>query len=43
MKSMALLIDTDLNYIITRNIKDFTHSSVKPLLPEEFLQISGLQ
>jgi predicted nucleic acid-binding protein len=34
--------DANLDYIITRNIKDFTKSSIKALLPEEFLKISGL-
>jgi predicted nucleic acid-binding protein len=29
-----------LDYIITRNIKDFTHSEVKALLPEDFLKLT---
>lgn len=33
----ALSVKAD--YIITRNIKDFTESSVKPILPEDFLQM----
>ena len=29
----------NLDYIITRDIRDFTNSKVKPLLPEDFLKI----
>jgi predicted nucleic acid-binding protein len=28
-----------LDYIITRNIKDFTHSEIKALLPEDFIKM----
>jgi predicted nucleic acid-binding protein len=31
----------NLDYIITRDIKDFTNSQVKAILPEDFLRISG--
>jgi len=30
-------VDKDLDYIITRNIKDFKNSKVKAILPEDFL------
>ena len=29
----------ELNYIVTRNIKDFSLSKVKPILPEDFLKL----
>ena len=28
-----------MDYIVTRNIKDYEHSKVKVLLPEEFLKL----
>lgn len=30
----------ELNYIVTRNIKDFETSAVKPILPDEFLELT---
>ncbi len=27
------------DYIVTRNIKDFQNSVIKPILPDEFLKI----
>jgi hypothetical protein len=31
--------EKNIDYIITRNIKDFKKSQIKPLLPEEYLAI----
>ena len=31
--------DFSADYIVTRNIKDFENSSVKPILPEDFLKL----
>ena len=33
--------DVKANYIITRNIKDFTNSEILAILPEDFLKIVG--
>ena len=38
---MQCAMHMDLDYIITRNIKDFINSQVKALIPEDFLKISG--
>ena len=31
--------DFSADYIVTRNIKDFTNSSIKPILPSDFLKL----
>ena len=31
----------DADFIVTRNVKDFAHSNVKALSPEEFIQLAG--
>ena len=33
----------EMDYIITRNLKDFKHSNIKPLSPSEFLALQNLQ
>jgi hypothetical protein len=33
----AVLVNAD--YIVTRNIKDYTHSAVPVILPEDFLKL----
>ena len=30
--------DCNANFIITRNVKDFEHSEIKPMTPQEFLE-----
>ena len=31
--------DFSADYIVTRNIKDFANSSIKPILPSDFLKL----
>ena len=31
----------DADFIVTRNVKDFAHSTVKAVSPEEFIQLAG--
>ncbi len=31
----------DADFIVTRNVKDFAHSNVKAVSPEEFIQLAG--
>ena len=35
-------MERNLDYIITKNIKDFTNSRVKAILPSEFLKLQGV-
>ena len=36
---MQCTLHEKLDYIITRNIKDFTNSEIKAFLPEDFLKM----
>ena len=36
-------LKNEIDYIITRNLKDFKYSNVKPLSPSEFLALQNLQ
>ena len=39
---MQCAAQNELNYIVTRNIKDFTDSSVPAIMPEDFIAMLGL-